>query len=182
MSRAVAAPVCQLLTGSLQPPSLMQLRNSISLTYSSCTVESKESEFKFHLSISDPLILSFTAEDYSFFITASPQTRGHKLHLHRLVQLLSKCSCWCRYGGGGGGACRRGTCDWNMWPRHRGRCERVPSGLCKCLRTVSISASGPASPYHLAVYRFQFCQRYHLASGSERRDGGTTPGRCQGFI
>lgn len=33
------------------------------------------------------------------------------------------------------------------------------------LHTVSISAGGPASPYHLVFGRFHFCQRYRLAAG-----------------
>lgn len=55
-----------------------------------------------------------------------------------------------------------------MRPRRGGRCGRVPSGLCKCLRTVSISAGGAASPDHLALYSFRFCQ--------PRR------ARCQGLL
>lgn len=39
------------------------------------------------------------------------------------------------------------------------------------LHTVSISASGPASPYHLVVRRFQFCQRYRLTAGADWSHG-----------
>lgn len=63
----------------------------------------------------------------------------------------------------------------------------ISSGLCKCLHTVSISASSPASPSHLVVGRFQFCQCYRLTSGADRRRGGQSKSRatlalCRGAV
>lgn len=77
---------------------------------------------------------------------------------------------------------RHGACNWNMWLRQCGRCKRVSSSLCKCLHTVSISAGRPASPYHLVVRRFQFCQRYHLTSGARWRYGSKKPVSRQNFL
>lgn len=154
----------------------MQLQNSTS--FSSCAIQSKE--FGFYSTSPSPthlFCLSGHQKTIDFILLLS---------LHKSVATICSFTLWLRVritqAAGVGGACRGGTCDWNMWPRQRGRCERVPSGLCKCLHTVSISAGGPASPYHLVVCRSQFCQRYHLASGSERRDGGKTRVRCQGFV